>query len=60
MLNSLFEPFVTRKKVGKGLGLALVKKITNAHNGHIVAENTSSGAQFKLYLAVAPDGGEQP
>ncbi len=50
LLNSLFEPFITRKKVGKGLGLALVQKILNLHHSSIVAENTGSGAQFRLYL----------
>lgn len=59
MLDNLFEPFVTSKKVGKGLGLALGKKIVNAHGGHIIAENTANGAQFKLYLTVASKGKTQ-
>lgn len=52
LLDTLFEPFVTRKKVGKGLGLALVQKLLNSHQARIFAENTATGAQFKLYLPI--------
>jgi two-component system nitrogen regulation sensor histidine kinase GlnL len=55
LLGNLFEPFVTRKKVGKGLGLALVDKLLNLHQASIFAENTAVGAQFKLYLPLFSD-----
>ncbi|HHH38192.1 MAG TPA: HAMP domain-containing protein [Sedimenticola sp.] len=39
----LFEPYVTTKKKGTGLGMAVVKKIVEEHGGQIWAENRSRG-----------------
>jgi PAS domain S-box-containing protein len=49
----LFDPFFTTKITGVGLGLAVVKKIINDHNGDISAENMpDSGVQFTIELSI--------
>ena len=55
MLNSVFEPFVTLKENGLGLGLSISRSIVNAHGGRILAENNADrGATFRCYLPVTP------
>ena len=39
LLKRIFEPFFTTKKTGAGLGLALTKKIIDAHRFHINIES---------------------
>ncbi|MCW8889795.1 MAG: ATP-binding protein [Sedimenticola sp.] len=43
ILSHLFEPYVTTKAKGTGLGLAVVKKIAEEHGGNIWAENRAQG-----------------
>ena len=38
-LNKIFEPFFTTKKNGVGLGLALIKRIADAHKFDINIES---------------------
>jgi len=53
-LVDLFEPFVTTKSEGTGIGLAISKAIVEAHGGHIRAENNpGSGACIRFTLPVA-------
>jgi two-component system nitrogen regulation sensor histidine kinase GlnL len=51
----MFEPFVTSKKNGQGLGLALVNKLVRDMNGRIGHErdDASGWTHFKVHLAVA-------
>jgi signal transduction histidine kinase len=43
MLENLFEPYATSKPKGSGLGLAVVKRIVEEHDGMLYAENRSEG-----------------
>jgi len=49
----LFEPFVTGKPSGVGIGLALSRKIARAHGGELVLEPTAAGACFLFTLPIA-------
>jgi signal transduction histidine kinase len=46
----LFEPFVTGKPNGVGIGLALSRRIARAHGGDLVHEEAPAGAAFRLTL----------
>jgi len=48
--STLFQPFVTTKTNGMGVGLAICKRIMDAHNGEIsvVESHAGSGATFRL------------
>ena len=53
--DRVFQPFVTGRQGGTGLGLALVQKIVVTHNGRITAErSTSGGAALHILLPVEP------
>ena len=50
----VFRPFVTSKRNGTGLGLALVQKIIVFHNGRVVAgTGPEGGASFQITLPLA-------
>jgi nitrogen-specific signal transduction histidine kinase len=49
--EEIFNPFVTTKKTGVGLGLSIVSKIVDGHHGTIHVENaTGGGAVFTLFF----------
>lgn len=53
-LPTLFDPFVTHKANGNGLGLFIVKDIINQHSGSISVQTSSSGndtyTDFRIQL----------
>lgn len=52
-LEQVFEPFVTSKADGLGLGLAICRTIVNAHRGRLWATNNPEGGAT-FYLALPP------
>jgi two-component system nitrogen regulation sensor histidine kinase GlnL len=48
----LFEPFITSKPSGSGLGLALVAKIMDDHGGLIEMDSRPGRTEFRLHLPV--------
>ncbi len=51
----LFEPFITSKPSGSGLGLALVAKIIGDHGGLIEVDSRPGRTEFRLHLPVLTD-----
>lgn len=56
----LFDPFITTKSSGKGLGLALVAKVVEDHGGIIEVRSEPRRTEFRLLLPVAPHGAGAP
>jgi signal transduction histidine kinase len=59
VLPRVFEPYVTTKAQGLGLGLAIARRIVEAHGGRIEAESAhGQGSRFTVTLPIeGPRGG---
>lgn len=55
----LFEPFVSSKPSGQGLGLALVAKIIADHGGLIEVESRPGRTEFRLHLPMLAEEDDQ-
>ena len=56
-LPKLFDPFVTTKAQGQGLGLAVCKRLVEAHGGTITVESTvGEGSTFIVKIPVSKEG----
>ncbi|MDH2326168.1 ATP-binding protein [Cereibacter sp. SYSU M97828] len=51
---SIFDPFVSGRENGTGLGLALVSKIISDHGGIIAVDSVPGKTVFRVSLPVAP------
>ena len=57
----IFEPFVTTKDAGLGMGLAISRRIVEAHGGHIgQASSILGGARFEVSLPLREAGDNEP
>jgi len=53
VFNDIFDPFVTSKETGTGLGLTITRDIVLHHHGEIRAENNpEGGAIFKVWFPI--------
>lgn len=57
ILSRLFDPYVSSKALGRGLGLATVRTIVEAHLGGIrVSSEPSRGTMFQIFLPASKSG----
>ncbi len=55
VVRKIFEPFYTTKAKGTGLGLAVVKRITEGHGGEVTVDSSpGEGARFTIRLPMDP------
>ena len=58
LAERVFEPYVSTKNRGSGLGLSLVRDIAAQHGGHVELENREGGgARARIVLPLAPTNG---
>ena len=53
LIDSLFDPFVTGKRDGQGLGLALVDKLAREIGGIVQHDRTANWTRFRVHLPIA-------
>jgi len=54
--EQIFNPFVTTKKAGVGLGLSIVSKIVDEHHGSIELAAGAPGARFVIFFPFSEKG----
>jgi signal transduction histidine kinase len=48
--RKIFDPFYTTRSSGVGLGMAIVRRIVEAHEGQIIVGSGGPGAEFRISL----------
>lgn len=51
-LDRIFDPFITNKPNGSGIGLAISAKIIDAHHGFISVSSTKESTTFEIRLPI--------
>ncbi|TCT39294.1 two-component system sensor histidine kinase NtrB [Martelella mediterranea] len=60
LMSHLFDPFITTKPNGTGLGLALVAKIIGGHGGIVECDSASGRTTFRILMPVSKDVAAMP
>ncbi|MDI6907327.1 MAG: ATP-binding protein [Thermoanaerobacterales bacterium] len=56
VLPNIFQPFLTTKETGTGLGLTVCRNIVEAHGGRIAVESSEGvGTTFRVFLPIGSD-----
>ncbi|HID66721.1 MAG TPA: PAS domain-containing sensor histidine kinase [Roseibacterium sp.] len=56
LVQDIFEPFVSGRENGTGLGLAVISKIVADHDGLISVDSAAGRTVFRVSLPIAPKG----
>ena len=54
--SRMFEPFVTTKEGGSGLGLPVVHRAVEAHRGLVLVDSSAHGTRFTMLLPLVQTG----
>ena len=58
MAERLFEPFVTGRPKGIGLGLAIARELTEAHGGRLVLRSAGAAPRGAVFAVELPKEAE--
>ena len=56
-VQTIFEPFFSKRRGGTGLGLAIAKKIMEEHGGKLIAGNNPEGGACMIARFPVPGEG---